>query len=209
MPPYEEILQWLDDLIADKDKKMPTPPLSEVAQICSNISHEEYAERRRRLAKRMNVSTKDLDTAVAKCRVHAAEESAASFDPAATTADDIRKIVERLLDDEATEGDKKQAENIIWAYLRTHARVFCCNGQGYFLMHDGNGVPIDVSPDSQEFNKLLISFGVHPGSPTRNRIGEFVETQCYHTGVQTETRLGFHFDPNIYGLCGARSWVSD
>ena len=144
--PHEELLQWLDDFIADRDKKIACPSLREMAQECSELSDEEYAECRRALAKRLNVAVADLDAIVKSCRVHAAKEAAATFDPATLSVDDVKALVESLLDSDPSEGEKKESENVIWGYLRTHARVFCCNGQGYFLMNDGDGVPIDVSP---------------------------------------------------------------
>lgn len=193
---YKEFLEWLDDMLEDKTK--PCPSLAEMAKLCASMPVEDFAPRRRAIFARLKVRSGDLEAAMGKARKEAAKEAAANFNHSAITADDVKALVDDLLDSDPKEYQKKQAEHLIWTFLKAHSTVYCCDGQGQLLMNDGDGVPIDVSPDSQSFNKLLISFGVHPGSPSRHRIGSFVETQCFHEGIQTTTRLAFHFDRKTF-----------
>ena len=179
-------------------KPPTTPPTTEEAiDTLALLLPTEYEGLRVEWAKRLKFRLTELDKAVRERGAFLRGETAC-VDASTLSIDDVKVRVEKLLDSKPEEAQKKAAENLIWNYLRTHAKVYCCNGQGYFLMNEGDGVPIDVSPDSQEFNRLLISFGIHPGSPTRHRIGEFVETKCYYEGVQTETRLGFYYNPKTF-----------
>jgi hypothetical protein len=125
-------------------------------------------------------------------------------DPATLTLGEVRRAVEELLDRDHSEAQTKEAENLIWNYLRSHSRVFFCEGCGYLLPHDGDGVPIAITRDGQDFDLLLIGFGIHPGSPTRDRIGRFIDTGCFREGVRTETRLSFHYDPRTFTAYAAR-----
>lgn len=144
-----------------------------------------------RVAARTRWRVSVLDAEIAKLP---ADDASPRFDPATAGVADVRTRIENLLDDDPNEADKKAAENTVWDYLCAHATIFCCYGGGYLLMNDGDGVPIAVARDDEDFNRLLIGFGVHPGSPTRERIGKFIQTKCVHEGTHTETRLSFHYD---------------
>jgi hypothetical protein len=108
----------------------------------------------------------------------------------------MRVFIEDLTDGKTTEKKRKDAEKLIWGFLDRTAEPFCCGGVGYLLF--GNGIPIAVTRDGQDFNRLLIYLGIHPGSPMRDRIGKFIGTMCYQNGVQTDSRLAFHFEPQSF-----------
>jgi hypothetical protein len=114
------------------------------------------------------------------------------------TASDVQQTLSELLDTKPKEINKKDAENILWDFIQNNSKVFCCGGVGYFLMNEGDGVPVAVTRDGQDFNRFLISVGIHPGSPMRDRIGKFIGTKCFYEGVKTEVRLGFHFEPRNF-----------
>jgi hypothetical protein len=186
---HDEALARIDAWLASDDIEMKH---EDAYNDLALLTDEEYQQRRWSAKKRLKITASALDGFVHKR--HGASTDESDIDPADLTVETVKQLVEDLLDDDPKEYQKKAAENIIWDYLRTHAKVFCCYNQGFFLLNNGDGVAIDVGKDSQEFDRLLISFGVHPGSPSHNRIGAFLETKCYHEGVKTETRLGFHFD---------------
>jgi hypothetical protein len=110
--------------------------------------------------------------------------------------DNMRSYIAYLLDGRAPEGNRKQAELAIWHFFTKVAKPFCCGGVGYLLFP--NGIPVAVSQSDPEFDRLLIFLGIHTGSPTRERVGKFIGTMCYAHGVQTETRLAFHFEPATF-----------
>ena len=120
------------------------------------------------------------------------------------TVFDVHQALSELLDMRPKEINKKDAENLLWDFIRDNAKVFCCGGVGYFLMNDGDGVPVAVTRDGQDFNRFLISVGIHPGSPMRDRIGKFIGTKCYYEGIKTDVRLAFHFEPEIFTAYVAR-----
>lgn len=188
----QQALEIIDALLASENATVDSDGILQDAALLTTV---EYESRRERLAKRLHFRVSTLDQEVAKRRKESGDDKVGA---SKMTVEDLQGMVEELLDVKPMEADKKEAECIIWEYIATHAKVFCCGGQGVLLMNDGDGVPIEVSPDGQDFNKLLISFGIHPGSPNRQRVGEYIETQCYHRGVQTETRLSFHFDPGTF-----------
>jgi hypothetical protein len=165
---------------------------AEVLRRSSLFSVLDFESRRKQAIKKADMRATVFDQQLNKLRPkHDSTEPAYST----ATVGDIRVYVQELLDeDKPSEGDRKNAEYAIWAYLRKHAKIFCCYKIGHLLLNDGDGVPIEVSQDDENFNKLLISFGIHPGSPSRIRVGRYITTGCYHEGVHCETRLGFHYD---------------
>jgi hypothetical protein len=178
---------WLND-------KNVAPPAFEIAAACLAIlTEEEYAVRQKRAYKRLGVKSSALDDAVNSRRVNKQ-----TTELKCETLADIHASLNARLDDRSREADKKAAEKLLWDYISSHAKVFCCGGVGYILMKDGDGVPIAVTRDGQDFNRFLISVGIHPGSPMRDRIGKFIGTKCYYDGVQTQVRLGFHFEPRNF-----------
>jgi hypothetical protein len=106
----------------------------------------------------------------------------------------MKQWIEHLIDDGATERKRKQVEVAIWQFFMRMYKPFCCGGVGYLLF--GDGVPIAVSRDDPDFDRLLIYLGIHPGSPMRDRVGRFIGTMCHAEGIKTETRLAFHFEPS-------------
>lgn len=174
-----------------------TSTVDEVLQDLGRLDDLQYAERRRRIAKLTSLRTGALDRFQAERRKALllpglkGQESGDALE--AMHVDSVRSQVEGLLDERATEGKKKLAEQIIWDYIGQTCDIFCCGGIGY-LLPTADGLPIAVTRDGQDFSELLVRLGVHPGSPMRDRIGKFIGTRCYHDGVQTEARLSFHYD---------------
>jgi hypothetical protein len=158
-------------------------------------------DRRKSVHKKLQWKADFFDRKIAELRqTHATEHQT---DPATASIDEVRTAVEELVKT-GSEADKSLAEQIIWGWIKTHAQVFCCCGRGYLLMNGGNVVPLLVSnKDDQDFNLLLISFGIHPGADMRHRVGKFIGTMCYHHGIQTETQLAFHYDSKTFTLYAA------
>jgi hypothetical protein len=192
---------WLNDT------NLPTPSLKDLLTRMALCEPMEIERRRKRISSRLGVSIPWLKDAIKSHQESAKSkqvDDAPRFDVEGSTVDEVRKKVEELLDESPDEVHKKLAETIIWEYLWTHAKIFNCYGIGYVLLNDGDGAPIEVSEDDQNFNRLMISLGVHPGSSNLERIGKFVTTKSYHEGVRTETRLSFYFDPQTFTAYVAR-----
>jgi hypothetical protein len=158
-------------------------------------------DRRKSVYKKLQWKADFFDQKITELRqVHATEQQT---DPATASIDEVRVVVDELVKS-GSEADRSLAEQIIWGWIKTHAQVFYCGGRGYLLMNGGNGVPLLVSnKDDQDFNLLLISFGIHPGADMRHRVGKFIGTMCYHHGIQTETQLAYHYDSKIFTLYAA------
>jgi len=197
---HTEALKMTGTLLSDPTAEKP--PLKTLADVLAYLEPEEFAEKKKGLAKRLQVTAKDLDAAVVSARRRAKVDQT-KIPPEVMTITDLENVIVDLLDMDPKEWMKKAAEDAIWGFIEAHAKVFCCDGQGYFLLADGNGKPIDVGTDSPAFNSFLIDVGVHTGSPTRNRIGLFIESMCDIKGLHTSTRLGFYFDRKTFAAYAA------
>jgi hypothetical protein len=157
----------------------------EVFRLFRKLSLISRAENRKATYKKLDIKATDFDAIV---DTSADEE----FDPVKATVEEVREKLNSLVDDASNEAAKKRAETIAWEWLSVHAKAFSCGGLGYLLPE--NGEPIAVTKDGQDFNVLLISLGIHPGSPMRDRIGEYIGTMCYEKGIETQARVSFHYD---------------
>jgi hypothetical protein len=186
---HDEALQRIDAILIDKNA---TVDLEDVIRDSGLLSSLDYEQRRKQIAARCGITrVKVFDEEVTKRKQ---QKSSVDFDMATTAPDVIREKVAALVQC----GQLEIAEQTIWEWIKARAQVFCDKNLGYLLFNDGDGVPIAVTRDGQDLNFFLISIGIHPGSPMRERVGKFIGTMCHFKGIQTETRLAFHYDRETF-----------